>query len=275
MQGSGSKTHPLFDASDADVMIQSSDGVIFRIHQKNLETHTGVFPPAEFDTQEVVYLSEPASVLEILFHFIYPKRYPGLEDQNFEVVAAVAEAVEKYEVFSAMKTCEVRLREFLPEHADQILSHALKHDYPTLIDEAAPHLARSALVSVLEKLPFNGILPWVRYQKAWDAIFEQAMHTINVKAINSCCTGIHLCERCRLSLLIWVTKLKSIGTVSTLKQELENPNARTPVVFDVLCGNQCRDCRCQHLPSVVDGIRSGIENIPAFSTFVRPHPTPV
>lgn len=100
--------------SDADSMIvtiRSADNVLFNIHHKNLEVNTGAFPGKEFDARgEVVHLTERADVLAILFEFIYPRRHPTLEDENFETVAAVAEAIEKYEVFSGMYTSIVRLR---------------------------------------------------------------------------------------------------------------------------------------------------------------------
>ena len=71
---------------------------------------TGAFPGPEVPTEgEPVSLTETAKVLSILFSFVYPKRHPDLEDLDFSVVAAVAEAAGKYEVFAAMIPCNVRL----------------------------------------------------------------------------------------------------------------------------------------------------------------------
>ena len=98
-------------AGDADVIFESVDGVQFRLHRKNLEAHTGGFPAPEFETNdEITHLTEPANILRILFQFVYPRRQPDLERLDFEVVAAVSEAAEKYEVFSAMPICNVRMR---------------------------------------------------------------------------------------------------------------------------------------------------------------------
>lgn len=93
-------------------MIKSSDNILFYLHRKNLEAHTGAFPPFEFVAfrGEVTHLTETADVLAVMFDFVYPRRQPALEDMPFQIVAPVAEAVEKYEVFSAMKVCEFRLR---------------------------------------------------------------------------------------------------------------------------------------------------------------------
>lgn len=82
---------------------QSCDGMLIRIHLKNLEAHAAGFPPSEFDTNdEAVLLSEDSSTLELLFRFIYPSRHPDLEYLKFEPLALLAEAAEKYEIFSAI-----------------------------------------------------------------------------------------------------------------------------------------------------------------------------
>jgi hypothetical protein len=57
----------------------------------------------------VVDLTEDSSTLELLFQFIYPQRHPTLFDAPYEVVAPLAEAAEKYEVFAAMNICQIRI----------------------------------------------------------------------------------------------------------------------------------------------------------------------
>ncbi|KIK58700.1 hypothetical protein GYMLUDRAFT_689253 [Collybiopsis luxurians FD-317 M1] len=108
-------TSQLFQAADADVLIQSSDNVQFHLHKRHLEFATGGFPPADTPTDgQVVHLSEPSDVLEILFQFVYPRRLPtfdrgpGMDD--YEVVLKVAEAAEKYEVYCAIAVCQLKSR---------------------------------------------------------------------------------------------------------------------------------------------------------------------
>ncbi|KAF8967470.1 hypothetical protein BDZ97DRAFT_522906 [Flammula alnicola] len=215
--------HEQFNPSDADVTFQSSDGVTFNLHRKNLEAHTGAFPGAEFDTRgEITHLTEEARVLEIVFDFVYPRRHSDLEDKDFDTVAAVAEAVEKYEVFSAMYTCQGRLGNFLPHHAAEILGYAIKHHHPKLVDQAVSYLARSPLVEVQEKLPYNTVLPWSRYYTAWRTIFEKAMQHIDGIPINPICNthGV-TCVPCRCSLITWVAELEQINTLPGLKRQLK------------------------------------------------------
>lgn len=102
----------IVDAADADIVFKASDGVLFRIHRKNLETSTGGFSPEGLTIadKELVELTEAADVLELLFQFIYPRRQPDLLNIEFVLLAEIAEAAEKYEVYAAMNTCHSRMR---------------------------------------------------------------------------------------------------------------------------------------------------------------------
>lgn len=81
------------------------------MQRKFLEANTGAFPGSEFDTcGEVVHLTEPSRVLRILFGFVHPRRHPDVEELDFKTLAEVAEAAEKYEVFSAINVCKMQMR---------------------------------------------------------------------------------------------------------------------------------------------------------------------
>ena len=98
-------------AGDADVIVQSCDGVQFHLHRKYLHFNSEGFPPAEIDTYgEVVVLSENASTLELLFQYIYPQHHPELRNISFEDLASLAEAAEKYGIYSAMIVSKIRMR---------------------------------------------------------------------------------------------------------------------------------------------------------------------
>ncbi|KAJ7500561.1 hypothetical protein B0H11DRAFT_1995763 [Mycena galericulata] len=166
----------LFNSSDADVVFQSCDGVLFGIHRANLQTNTEGFPPPEIaNTDETVPLSESSSTLELLFQYIYPRRHPALDEIPFADLAALAEAAEKYQVFSAMNICRIRMRDVLPNHAPEILAYATKHHYPYLVYEAAPFTFDVPLADVVSMLPENLILPWVKYIDAWNKVLHDAI----------------------------------------------------------------------------------------------------
>jgi len=267
------KTHEQFNASDADVTIKSSDGVLFHLHRKNLEMATGAFPGAEFDTRgEEVVLTEPADVLEILFQFIYPRRHPTLQGMEFEGVFAVAEAVEKYEVFPGVNTCTWKLRDFLPDHAAEILGHAINYDYHALIDETALLLSRSPLVQTMEELPHHSILPWARYSAAWHAIFMDALHSIqgipnDVNSSSDCQRG-WICGSCRPSLISWVPELETNENISSLKAAIQNPQLRDDANGHRRCSFCVRE-NCVYLPQVAKVLGDGIEAVPAFTSFLN------
>lgn len=111
-------TTSLVDAPDADISFVSSDRVIFRLHRVRLESHAEGFPPSslgEPNCDELIPLSETSTTLELLFQHIYPRSYPTLDGLAFEELERLAEAAEKYQVYSAMEVCRIHLRcaEFL------------------------------------------------------------------------------------------------------------------------------------------------------------------
>lgn len=89
-----------------DIMLKSIDGIIFGAHQKNLEFFSEGFPVAGSTVAtEVVDLQENADVLRIMLRFMHNARVPELKSIQFSTVAPLAEAVEKYMIYSAMEVC--------------------------------------------------------------------------------------------------------------------------------------------------------------------------
>jgi hypothetical protein len=93
-------------AADSDITIQSSDGVLFRLHKANLKISSGSWNVEMPDYQ----LSETSAVLDLLFQFCYPERQPDLDSIDFDNLTKLAEAAEKYKVFSAMNICKIAMR---------------------------------------------------------------------------------------------------------------------------------------------------------------------
>lgn len=160
-----------FFSSDADVIFESADGVLLYIHRKNLETCTGAFPPCEIPTnEEHVPLSESGEILELLFKFVYPARHPDLDEFGIDIVAPLAEAAEKYEVYPAMNVCQQRMADFIPLHGVDVYFYALKHDYPRLITQSLPSMIGRPLSEVIPVIPPHLVLPWLLYTEAWERV---------------------------------------------------------------------------------------------------------
>ncbi|EDR09357.1 uncharacterized protein LACBIDRAFT_293853 [Laccaria bicolor S238N-H82] len=274
-----------FSLHDSDIEVRSVDGFIFQLHRVVLGVTTGVFPGSEIETDgEMVQLTEPAKVLGILFAFLYPKAHPDLHGEPFETVAAVAEAAGKYEVFSAASTCNERLLNFLPQHAPEILVHAVKHDYPRLISATLPHFARAPLIPVMEKLPPSYMVPWARYHEAWTLLFKElVLYIRNHPSISSSCHSSYthnprggICTTCAASLNLLATHLEEIDSLQTLQDTLRSP--KTKYLKSVLkcCqhnGNydQSRGYEksiCPFVEDVTESCRDKIQKIPSFATLL-------
>lgn len=113
-------TVTLVCASDSDLTLKSSDNVLFKVHRKNLEVHSDGFAAADSISQasslenEVVELSESSAVLELLLQFMYRQTQPDLREIEFDLMAEVAETAEKYQVYSAMGTCQLLMEWVIP-----------------------------------------------------------------------------------------------------------------------------------------------------------------
>ncbi|KAJ6477044.1 hypothetical protein C8R45DRAFT_369323 [Mycena sanguinolenta] len=133
-----------FCSSDADLTILSSDGIIFKVHRKNLEFHSDIFADAanatvriETEDNEPVKLSETSAVLDLLFQYMYRQPQPNLQPVDFQVCAELAEAAEKYVVYSALPAVMLRMKESIAEHPLDVLHYAAKHDHHELGSAAA------------------------------------------------------------------------------------------------------------------------------------------
>ena len=97
-----------------DVILRSSDGVEYGAHSTNLEIYSGGFPPATStkttEPGEIIQMSETSAVLKPLLHYMHNDRQPDSSKITFSVLYPLAEAVEKYMVFSAMEVCKIRMQ---------------------------------------------------------------------------------------------------------------------------------------------------------------------
>ncbi|KAJ6483854.1 hypothetical protein C8R47DRAFT_562939 [Mycena vitilis] len=165
-------TSQRFCASDADLTVSSSDGVLFKVHRRNLEAHSGVFASAADTTQpenghETVELSETANILDILFQLMYPLPQPDLRAMEFTTVAALAEAAEKYMIYVAISVCRARMEESVSAHPLEVLVFAMRHGYISLANESAQQSMGCAVAEALATLPPDTFRTWMMYYERW------------------------------------------------------------------------------------------------------------
>lgn len=246
-----------FCALDSDVKFLSSDGVLFFIHRKNLETNAGGFPPAEVEARdEAISLTENSSVLELLFQFIYPMHHPNLGGTPFSTICMLSEAAEKYEVYAAMNICSIRMQLVLPKYADVVIAYAVKHDYQDILRKAAPLMLNKPLNEIIANMPMNLVIPWVQYYEHWNHVLQLAISYPNrwkSRWGSTCCTSTDIC----VSVLQVVCRLISV-------QSLQNLDA----VFNI--GSACCNDTASKMVAWRHSVEVSMKVIPEFSTFCCP-----
>ncbi|KAJ6589476.1 hypothetical protein B0H19DRAFT_1303739 [Mycena capillaripes] len=164
------QTSSRFCAPDADISILSSDGVLFKVHRKNLEVHSDIFADAANATRsepgdvEIVHLTETAEVLELLLQYMYRQRQPYLGDVKFATFANLAEAAEKYMVYSALDICQMKMKDSINAHPLEVFLYAVRHGYVELANESARRSMGCGFADALEILPPDAFKAWVRFK---------------------------------------------------------------------------------------------------------------
>ncbi|TFK64136.1 hypothetical protein BDN72DRAFT_846886 [Pluteus cervinus] len=163
-----------FCQPDADITIVSGDDVRYDLHKKNLAISTGGFPPLEFsrtsEVNEQANLPERAYILDLLFQFVYPQRYPDIKSLKIDVLSELADAAEKYEVYGAISMCNVIMQFAISKNPVDVFVYATRYNYLDLADEAAPLVLGTPLSVFADKLPVDSLIGWIRYLASWDAI---------------------------------------------------------------------------------------------------------
>ena len=77
-------------------------------------SHSGAFAGAEVfpvcATDEPVKLTEPSEVVDLLLQLMSLQEAPDLKSLDFQTLAELAEAVEKYDVFHSKTICRMLMQ---------------------------------------------------------------------------------------------------------------------------------------------------------------------
>ncbi|KIL60517.1 hypothetical protein M378DRAFT_168003 [Amanita muscaria Koide BX008] len=243
------KFSPKFNASDAEVTFQSCDGLCYRIHRKNLECTAAAFPAAEFVSkkEDVVPMLEHSEVLDLLFVFMYPERQPNLRKVAFRVLADLAEAAEKFQVYSAMHTCNTYMVLETEKHPLDVLVYAARHDYQDLLDKAAALVIGLSLDTVIDRMPPAIAVAWVRYYQKWRDAYSKA-----------------ILRPTRCTCAAWSQNVV-LPILDKLGGKIEMLSKPDDLFLEIAVVNNC--CS-NHLTSWRNHIGTICENIPKFSTLL-------
>ncbi|KAJ7288940.1 hypothetical protein C8J57DRAFT_1281639 [Mycena rebaudengoi] len=173
-----SKISERFCAADADITISSSDGVLFKLHRKHLEVHSDIFADAENATlpvkDDIVQLSESSDILNLLFQYMYRQPQPDLRALDFRLVSGLAEAVDKYIVYSALPSLFHKMKESIDDHPLEVLAYSWKHKYDELANEAGPKSMSKSIAEAVDALGYDDLRKWAIIYETWHS---------NVKAL--------------------------------------------------------------------------------------------
>ncbi|KAE9383577.1 hypothetical protein BT96DRAFT_929703 [Gymnopus androsaceus JB14] len=218
---------------DSDIIIRSSDRVLFHLNKALLEKSSDAFPPAETPTNgEVISLPEPSSVLEVLFQFVdHNRHYPLIEDLDYDSLMLLVEAAEKYAISSCIYECRrtfIRPREdsmyksFLELHPKPILQYAASHNYRELIPKLAPIMIDTPTTELLDVLTPEIFGPWSFYREQWLTV---ALNSFDFPATQTCTWWREYVEGCR----------QNIRKLSNLKLEELNNTFRVRALREQDC----------------------------------------
>ncbi|KAF9442162.1 hypothetical protein P691DRAFT_779533 [Macrolepiota fuliginosa MF-IS2] len=170
-------------SNNTRVVVRSSDEEYFSLDRKDVEAHAGALISKDWNFGSMINLPETSIVLATLFQFIGARKHPKLLNENFESLAEIARAAEKYRVYSAMNTCCERMRAFGVRHSKLVLLYAAHNDYPHIFDECAPHVVTSEkLEEFVPLLPDEFRLPWLRYHARWSSALTEIISYKDIPA---------------------------------------------------------------------------------------------
>ena len=108
--------HPLFSATDGDVVLGSKDGTLFRVHSYTLKTTSGWFramyslpqrTASPDQPPEVIYVDEDSSTLEGLLRMVCGLSIPKLD--SYDTIEPILHAAEKYDMPGPMSVVRALL----------------------------------------------------------------------------------------------------------------------------------------------------------------------
>jgi len=159
-----------FRDANADITLSSCDGMLFKFYRRNLEVHSGAFSGVEAlvaTPTEIVNLTETSEVVDILLQLMSPQDHPDLTSLDFRILAPLAEAIEKYQVFSALTACDLSMRTVIPSHSAEVLQYAANHGRVETMNAAAFESIGLRMSEVKEHLSPEVFVTWAQYLELW------------------------------------------------------------------------------------------------------------
>ncbi|TFL00279.1 hypothetical protein BDV98DRAFT_482215, partial [Pterulicium gracile] len=137
----------------ADLILRSSHGIWFFVRAQDLAAHSTIFSAAEERSSpvrramtpkgtddsplDIVDVTESSETLQLLLQFMRRQPQPNVAEMDFATLERLAEAAEKYEVYSATQLLKFAMRSFAKDYPSKVLLYASRHGYTDLAIDAA------------------------------------------------------------------------------------------------------------------------------------------
>ncbi|KAJ2916111.1 hypothetical protein MD484_g4308, partial [Candolleomyces efflorescens] len=253
---------------EVDVILRSSDGYFLGAHRSNLEQYSDGFPDGSthMDATQPVDLVEDADTLKILLRFMHKQRYPKVSWLETTQIFALAEAAEKYMVYSAISACHDYIEGHVKQHPIESLCYAAKFNYPQIADAAAIHSICKSLDEIRKSSQNHHptIYAWLQYREGYISVVESALNP-PAPYINSR-KQQHLCHFWEPYLNATMSELPRT-TMQSLRLLAENKFSVTVYSKHSELVNGCAACPTRVLNWKRD-ILEKMESIPPFHTFI-------
>jgi len=249
---------------DADLVLESSDNVRFKVHRTIMDRHSsGTSSISDGSLEDSVKLAESAKVLDLLLSIVYrlDRAKSNLRSADFDVLNAVAEAAEKYSIDVASGICEVYMCESGTKHPIEVMKYAIKYDHVEVMDGAAPWLIG---------LPENSVLhisEQAKFLRAWARYYSACSKQLGVIYANRPrhTTMYHSCNICPAEDALDKAVLEAIAIMGTDPTSFRNAD-------EIFCrplttASKCSTC-CEWLLGWKKKIAAGMDSVPKFSTFI-------
>ncbi|KAJ2924907.1 hypothetical protein H1R20_g12171, partial [Candolleomyces eurysporus] len=253
---------------EIDIILRSSDGYLIGAHRSNLDQYSDGFPDinAPMDATQPVDLVEDADTLKILMRFMHKQRYPKVSWLETRQIFALAEAAEKYLVYSAISACHDYIEGHVKQNPIESLCYAAKFNHPQIADTAAIHSICKSLdeIRTSSQNHHPTIYAWLQYREGYISVVESALNP-PAPYINSR-KQQHLCHFWEPYLTATMTELPRT-TMQCLRLLAENRFSVSLYSKHSDLVNGCAACPTRVLNWKRD-ILDKMESIPAFHTFI-------
>ncbi|TFK70764.1 hypothetical protein BDN72DRAFT_818421 [Pluteus cervinus] len=247
-----------------DVVIKTSDAKYFGTHLQNLESYGEGFPPASLGKRKRVNymdIEEDSDVLSLMLDFMHKQPQPDLQQLQIKVLVRLAEAAEKYLIYSAISICRVMIGNRIPEAPLEILGYAIKHNYHNIANKAAPLSLESSWNDARRELGASGLILWAEYREYFHSLFRGRLYPVQFHPPFQ--YAPRLCSEYDIQVNVLNRLFKSPGTVLSEGWK-DQQMASVDLEHDM---EPCSDCE--------EGLRLWLQNLvdaaelfPKFSTLL-------